>query len=220
MGTPVTGKNGTIKIDQSGVLTTVADATQVQLQENLQVLTAEMAFGETAAPKQVTGEDLTGSVTFRYTTAGYAAIRAAYKAQAALTLEAVPIAGAGNNVMTGEVYISSLGTPYSAGGIVMCSFNFVNADGDGLSLTPQIAVAPTGDLTGTAGAAFSQAFTGSGGTGPYVYTMTGKLPGCTLSNGTLSGTITSGATGAYIIRITATDNNGAAGTREYTVTVS
>jgi len=220
MGVPVTGKNGTIKIETVAV----ADATQVALNENLQVLTSELAFGETAAPKLVAGEDASGSVTFRYTKAGYTAIRAAYKAQVAVTLEAVPVAGAGENVLTGEVYISSLGTPYTAAGITTCNFNFVNADSTGFAQTPLLVLTPAaGALAAQVGVSATVAtFQATGGTAAYVYSVVGFIPGLSVnsSTGVYSGTPATGVQGTYVIEGTATDANGVAKTQRYTVVVA
>lgn len=70
---------------------------------------------------------------------------------------------------------------------------------------PTIALAP-GATTFNApyAAAFSQAFTASGGVGPYTYVQTGTLPaGVTFAGNTLSGTPT--VPGNYNVTITATD---------------
>ncbi|MGN6151419.1 MAG: putative Ig domain-containing protein [Lysobacteraceae bacterium] len=81
-----------------------------------------------------------------------------------------------------------------------------------------------GTLTAPYAAPYSQAFTASGGVGPYSYAVTGALPaGLSLSGNTLSGTPT--APGSYPITITATDT-GSTGTgspftvaRNYTINV-
>lgn len=91
---------------------------------------------------------------------------------------------------------------------------------------PTITIAPT-TLTGaTAGVAYSQSITASGGVAPYTYTVTaGALPaGLTLaSGGTLSGTPSAG--GTFSFTITATDSatgTGApfTGNRAYAMTVA
>jgi outer membrane autotransporter protein len=77
--------------------------------------------------------------------------------------------------------------------------------GPTLTLAP-----PAGSFNPTYGAAYSQAFTASGGIGPYTYALTGALPpGLTLSGNTVSGTPTT--PGTYNATITATDT-GASGT--------
>ena len=76
---------------------------------------------------------------------------------------------------------------------------------------PTLALAPAGTtFSAPYGAAFSQAFTASGGVGPYTYVRTGSLPaGVTFSGDALSGTPT--APGSYSFTITATDT-GSTGT--------
>ncbi|MGB9030293.1 MAG: putative Ig domain-containing protein, partial [Acidobacteriaceae bacterium] len=82
-----------------------------------------------------------------------------------------------------------------------------------------IAIAPAaGALTATQGAAYSQAFTASGGTAPYTYAVSaGAVPTGTTFNtttGVLSGTPT--VAGPYSFSIKATDSS--TGTGPYTVT--
>ena len=68
-----------------------------------------------------------------------------------------------------------------------------------LTMTPA-----SGTLTATYGAAFSQTFTASGGSGSFSYAVTGALPaGMSFSGNTLSGTPT--VPGSYPITVTATD---------------
>ena len=74
---------------------------------------------------------------------------------------------------------------------------------------PTITLAPpTGNLAVTAETAYTQAFTATGGTGPYTYSETGALPAgltWTAATGTISGTAT--ASGSFPIHITATDSS-------------
>jgi hypothetical protein len=84
---------------------------------------------------------------------------------------------------------------------------------------PTITLAPTTVPNGTAGAAYSQTITATGGTGPYSYALSaGTLPtGLTLSPaGLLSGTLNSGTVANFTLR--ATDANGCTGIQAYTVT--
>jgi len=87
---------------------------------------------------------------------------------------------------------------------------------------PTITVTNPAVNTGTAGVAFSQTFTQSGGVGATTFSLGGgTLPaGLTLaSSGVLSGTPTQ--TGSYPITVTATDSNGCTGTGPtYTLTIN
>ena len=74
---------------------------------------------------------------------------------------------------------------------------------------PAITLTPASPPNGTVGVAYSQTIVGSGGTGPYTFTVsTGTLPaGLTLSTaGVLAGTPTAGATSSFTMR--GTDANG------------
>ncbi len=92
--------------------------------------------------------------------------------------------------------------------------------GPGLSLAPAATT-----FNAPYGAAFSQAFTASGGTGPYTYVRTGTLPpGVSFAGNTVSGTPT--APGSFAFTITATDT-GSTGTgapftvaQNYTINVA
>ncbi|WP_176887852.1 putative Ig domain-containing protein [Acidovorax sp. JMULE5] len=85
---------------------------------------------------------------------------------------------------------------------------------------------PSGSLTGgTVAAAYSQTFTGSGGTGPYTFAVTaGTLPVNMLlsAGGVLSGTPTGG--GSFNFTITATDSSASpgpyAGSQSYTLVIA
>lgn len=85
-----------------------------------------------------------------------------------------------------------------------------------------VTINPTSPLPGgTTGTAYSQTFTGSGGSGAgYTFSVTaGSLPpGLTLTSGTLSGTPTT--PNAYSFTITATDNAGCTGSRAYSLTIT
>lgn len=119
------------------------------------------------------------------------------------------------------------GTPTATG-----TFNFTVtvADASGCTGTqaysitvgcPVIGITPTSLPSGTAGAAYSQSLSQSGGVGTITYSVTsGTEPsGTTLSStGTLSGTPT--ATGTYTFTVTATDQNGCTGSQAYTVVIN
>jgi large repetitive protein len=86
---------------------------------------------------------------------------------------------------------------------------------------PTIVVNPATLPDPTAGVAYSQTLTASGGVAPYSLAVTsGSLPsGITLSTGgALSGT--SFEVGTFNITVTATDANGQTGTRAYTLTIA
>jgi hypothetical protein len=90
----------------------------------------------------------------------------------------------------------------------------------GFKTCPPITVNPTSLANGTVGTAYSQTISGSGGVGPYTFSVTsGTLPaGLSLntSSGLISGTPTSSTSQSFTIRIT--DLYGCTGTRAYTVT--
>ncbi|MBX3712347.1 MAG: putative Ig domain-containing protein [Lysobacter sp.] len=86
---------------------------------------------------------------------------------------------------------------------------------------PTIVVNPATLPDPTAGAAYSQTLTASGGVGPYGFALTaGSLPsGITLgAGGVLSGT--SFEVGTFSFTVTATDANGQTGSRAYTLTIA
>ncbi|MFK3967151.1 putative Ig domain-containing protein [Ensifer adhaerens] len=86
---------------------------------------------------------------------------------------------------------------------------------------PTIALSPATLPDPTAGTAYSQTLTASGGASPYTFAVTqNALPGgMTLaSNGVLSGTATIG--GAFTFTVEATDAYGATGTQVFTVDVA
>ena len=86
---------------------------------------------------------------------------------------------------------------------------------------PVIAIAPATLPNTTAGLAYSQTLTATGGVAPYAFTVTaGSLPtGTTLTSaGVLSGTTT--ASGTFNFTVTATDAFGQSASRAYTVVVA
>lgn len=118
------------------------------------------------------------------------------------------------------------GTPSAVG-----TFNFTvtstdahNATGSqAYSLTvvaATIAISPTTLGPLTAGTAYSQTLSATGGNGSYTWSTAGSLPpGITVSSGgVVSGTPTS--SGNYSFTVTATDSLGSTGSRGYAVTVN
>ncbi|MCX6858548.1 MAG: putative Ig domain-containing protein, partial [Verrucomicrobia bacterium] len=89
-----------------------------------------------------------------------------------------------------------------------------------LQICPVITVNPTSVINGTVGTAYSQTVTASGGALPYTFTVSsGSLPTWASLNagtGVISGTPDSTTNASFIIR--ATDANGCAATRAYSVT--
>lgn len=101
------------------------------------------------------------------------------------------------------------------GGYIVTVNVTINPAPVSISITPSTA----GD--GTVGVAYNQAFTASGGTGPYTYAVTaGSLPaGLTLGgNGGLTGTPTEA--GPFNYTVTATDANSATGSQAVTMAVN
>src|SRR5581483_6042281 len=121
------------------------------------------------------------------------------------------------------------GTPTQGGSfpitVTVTDGNGCTGTSSGYTLTitcPTITVTNPGVNTGTAGVAFGQTFTQSGGQGTITWSETGTLPsGITLNTatGVLSGT-TSQA-GTFPITVTATDQNGCQGTgATYNLTIN
>ncbi|BBH45774.1 putative Ig domain-containing protein [Pseudomonas sp. KU43P] len=118
------------------------------------------------------------------------------------------------------------GTPANAGSY---SFSLRATDGNGFSGTraytmpiasPTLSLSPISLANGIAGTAYSQAFSSSGGIGPYSYSITsGSLPsGMSLTSaGVLSGTATSA--GTFNFSLSSTDANGMSITQSYSLVV-
>ncbi len=120
------------------------------------------------------------------------------------------------------------GIPTGSGGVFAIVVTVTDGNGCAgtgatysLNVCPLINVNNPGVNTGTAGAAFSQGFTNSGGNGTITWSETGALPaGIALnaSNGLLSGTTS--VAGSFPITVTATDQNGCTGSSGYTLTIN
>jgi len=82
---------------------------------------------------------------------------------------------------------------------------------------PALTLSPSTIADGVAGVAYSQAFSGGGGSPGYTYLMTGSVPGLVLSGATLSGTPTT--TGSYSVTVTARDINYCTAPKTYSMQV-
>lgn len=85
---------------------------------------------------------------------------------------------------------------------------------------PAIVISPSTMPDGVVGSPYSQTLSPSGGSAPYTFTLSAGVipPGTSLSSsGVLNGGPT--ATGSYTFTVTATDAQGCAGEREYTVII-
>ncbi len=91
-----------------------------------------------------------------------------------------------------------------------------------LTVTCQaVTVHPSTIPAGTAGTAYSETFTQTGGNGTVTFSLTGTLPtgmSFTAGTATLSGTPTQ--VGSFTITVTATDENNCSGSRNYTLTIT
>ena len=127
------------------------------------------------------------------------------------TANSVTVSGtptqAGSFTLNASATDSSTGNgPYSVGQAFV-----LTVAGPGLSLAPASTT-----FNAPYGAAFSQAFTASGGIGPYTYARTGTLPpGMSFSGNTVSGTPT--APGSFAFTITATDTGSTGAGSPFTV---
>ena len=127
------------------------------------------------------------------------------------------------NASTGAI----TGTPSAA---ATSSFTITATDGSGgtgsraytVTMNAAIVVSPASLSNGTMGVAYAQAVSATGGSGSYTFSVSsGALPaGLTLnsSTGAITGTPSTAATNSFTI--SATDSNGAAGSRPYSVTIN
>jgi hypothetical protein len=112
------------------------------------------------------------------------------------------------------------GRALARNGAVTLDGNNVNTCG--VSLCPIITVNPASLPNGVVGTAYSQTVTASGGTAPYLFSLSsGALPTGLLLNGAtgaITGTPT--AAGTFTFTITATDANGCNGSRLYEISIA
>ncbi len=119
------------------------------------------------------------------------------------------------------------GTPSAA---ASSSFTITATDGNGatgsraysVTIAAAVVVNPPSLPTATVGIAYNQTISATGGTGSYTFSISaGSLPpGLSLnaSTGAIAGTPSAAATGNFTV--TATDGNGATGTRAYVLTIN
>jgi Putative Ig domain/Cohesin domain len=144
----------------------------------------------------------------------------------------------GSGLMTFSVTAGNLppGLTLSSAGVLTGSPNAVGtyqftitatdstgAAGSGMytmNVNPAVSITTPSLPSGTAGTAYSQSITGSGGTGTVTYSETGTLPtGLTLSsNGLLAGTPTTA--GTYTFTVTATDSVGVSTSQNYSLVIA
>lgn len=114
------------------------------------------------------------------------------------------------------------GRALARNGAVTLASNNIGGCASAPVVCPTVTLTPAALPAGVTGSAFAAAVLGSGGSGPYTYGVSsGALPpGVTLNagSGALSGM--PGAVGTFNFTVTATDANGCAGSRAYTIVVS
>ena len=142
------------------------------------------------------------------------------------TPRTVSVTTAPTNLTVSVTYDGATNEPVNVGSyFVVATISEANYQGGATNTLviscPAITVNPASLSNATLNAAYSQTITASGGSAlPYAFTRTtGSLPaGLTLAtNGLLSGTPTNG--GNFNFTVTATDANGCAGARAYTLPV-
>ena len=149
---------------------------------------------------------LTGNVNFSRNGVSIAGCASVALTNAAASCSTV-IVTAGNYAMTAN-YSGNINYAFSTGTL---------AGGQSVGL----GVSPTTVSGANVGQAFSQVFTGSGGTAPYLFTASSGVipPGLTLSSGgTLSGVPT--AAGTFNFFVSTTDSGGGSGTVGITMAVA
>ncbi len=128
---------------------------------------------------------------------------------------------------SGANTVEIIGTPTSAGSFPLTVSATDASTGTGpfgasqtftlVVAGPTLAMTPgAGTLTAPYNTPFAQAFTASGGVGPFTYALTGALPaGLTFTGNSLSGTAT--APGSYPVTVTATDTGSTGAGSPFTV---
>jgi uncharacterized repeat protein (TIGR01451 family) len=88
-----------------------------------------------------------------------------------------------------------------------------------LTVCGALEVSPASLRNGTVGAAYTETIVASGGTAPYTYAQTGLPAPLMLAPGTGVVSGTPASAGVFTVMVTATDVNGCAGARTYTLTI-
>lgn len=128
---------------------------------------------------------------------------------------------------SGANTVSIIGTPTSAGSFTLTVSATDSSTGSGpfgasqtftlVVAAPTLSMAPgAGALTAAYNTPFTQAFTASGGVGPFTYALTGALPaGLGFTGNSISGTAT--APGSYPVTVTATDTGASGAGAPFTI---
>ena len=134
-----------------------------------------------------------------------------------------PPAGLMLNASTGVIS----GTPTARGsyGFTVTASNSISGSGSKTYsvyiASNSLALSPPSLPNGMLGTAYSQSVTGSGGTAPYTYSVSGSVPaGLSLNpnSGLISGTPAASGTASFIVQVR--DNLGNTGSRSYTVYIT
>jgi uncharacterized protein (TIGR03437 family) len=115
-----------------------------------------------------------------------------------------------------------IGPPSSGGSFTITardSAGFTGAQNYTLTVNPTLTLSPATLASGQVGTGYSQAFTASGGSGGYTYSLVGSAPGgLSLNLGVLSGSPT--VSGQFSFSISAKDSLGGTATNAYTLTIA
>ena len=208
---------------------TLVNGVEVTIDDAYEVLTAEQAFGEAAAPKELGPRGVSGSMRWRYDDgAGFTALNTLFQNGTEFALVCVPVTGSGKNTFTVNIKLNSRPLSFKAGTMIMCSANWINTDNLGLVITPALVLTPVAGtaLAAQVGVSATVAtFAATGGTGTMAYTCTGLGASALVlgsANGVLNGTPAAGMQGVYNVTVTATDAGGTEKTitRTYVLTIA
>ncbi|WP_449396272.1 putative Ig domain-containing protein [Devosia riboflavina] len=164
-------------------------------------------------PRSVAGQPLTIALTATGGVAPYSFAVTGGALPEGLTLNATTGAISGTPTTPGN-YNFTIGANGAAGAPGSVAVNLT-------VLAPATIAIPSGIASGIYGTTYSAALAATGGTGPYLYQLTGNLPsGVTFdaATGTLAGTPT--ALGNFPLSLTVTDANGFTATRSYSLTIA